>query len=213
MRYRQQSLIDPQEIGYRRFCRNHKLLNQKIGTPAATDPTVVLAAEVELAVRYCLATHFGSLSPHRVLSYERRNALGYQRCYRELDAVVGDRCHPQFFVEIKSFTQRGRGIKAGLPQLQRSLVIAQERWRSLQGILIEVAWMTELSEQESTPLLATDLFEDLASCQKDESDERITPIYWSGQQLAAGLAELGMPLNPDILGWANATWSSQNLAG
>lgn len=213
MRYRQQSLVDPQELGYRRFCRDHKLLNQKIGTPAAIDPTVVLAAEVELVVRCCLATHFGPLSPHRVLSYERRNALGYQRCYRELDAVVGDRCHPQFFVEIKSVTQRGRGVKTGLPQLQRSLAIAQERWRSLRGILIEVTWRTELSEQDSRELSAAALFDDLSRCQQDESDEGITPIYWSGRQLAAGLADLGTPLNPDILEWANGTCFSQNLAG
>lgn len=209
MRYRQQSLIDPQDLGYRRFCRDHKLLNQKIGTPAAIDPAVILAAEVELAVRHCLATQFGCLSPQRILSYEQRNALGYQRCYRELDAVIGDRYNPQFFVEIKSVTQRGRGMKAGYRQLQRSLTIARERWRSLQGILIEVSWSIDQASSEPIELSPWSILEMLENYQK--SDQFILPIYWSGQQLAATMEKQNTPLNRDILDWAEVARFSQNF--
>ncbi|QFZ90995.2 hypothetical protein [Synechococcus elongatus] len=211
MHYRQQSLIDPQDLGYRRFCRDHKLINQKIGTPATIDPTVVLAEEVELAVRHCLLLHFGSLSPHRILSYEQRNAWGYQRHYRELDAVVGNRRNPQFFVEIKSVTQRGRGLKTGQSQLQKSLAIAQERWRSLRGLLIEVAWDAESWTEDPDKSAATTLLNPLTSA--PQADQELMVIHWSGQQLVTRMAELGAPLDPDILAWAGSAYFSQNLAG
>lgn len=194
---RNQCLIDPAEPGFRHVCRDYRQLHGNYGTPGLSAPMMVLAEEVESAVRQLFSTVVGPMDRHRVLSYEQRQSLGYRRCYRELDGVLGDRRDPQLFLEIKTVTRAGRGFRSGWGQLRTSLEVAGQRWRSLRGLLIEVAW-EPVAPAVSDPVEA--LLDSLLQAMRTDQPQQA--LQWSVAQLAAVMSELGQPLDADILAWA-----------
>ncbi|MFM2095352.1 MAG: hypothetical protein RIS70_2476 [Planctomycetota bacterium] len=188
-------LIQPTDIGYRRFL-NYIRTNQcrsEMPDPLASAYNKSLL-RWEKYVKQILADRFPRCEK-RILNYRESLSCRRERhCYREIDFIAGNPERPDFFVEIK-LRERSTS-NHGWRQLGQSLHVARKVWPQLRGVVVYV----EMSGILRLPCIRrSDITEldRLSACDFETNAER--PVVWlRGEDVAAYAVDQGFATREEI---------------